>query len=207
MLFAENSSVFASMLQIEVNRSGLTFSTVTSVRLNALHSCNNCTMDVVALQTPNKTTHCTTDLNACFASTFSTRRRLLGNTVFINILVVSRGLFTPIFNVTCPSPCISYNAQANAPVTYASTSTREDFVNAVASYFTVSPPEPPTAQGFPVVIIAVLGASAGLMVVVVSVGVVRLRQIRNSKTPLPVRHVQTMLDAVRISDSAGRKFE
>jgi hypothetical protein len=156
-------------------------------------------MDVVALETPNKTTHCTTDLSACFATTFSTRRRLLGNTVFINLLVVSRDLFAPTFNVTCPPPCITYNSQVNAPAIYTSASTREDFVNAVAVFFTVHPSEPSNAQAFPVVIIGVLGANVGMVVIVVAAGVARMRQLKNNKTQLPVNQQQsTIFDGVKV---------
>jgi hypothetical protein len=152
-------------------------------------------MDVVGLETTNKTTHCTTDLSACFAATFSTRRRLLSDSAFVKMLVVSRGLFVPTFNVTCPPPCITYNARANAPIVFTSDSTREAFVSAVDKFFTAAPPQP-SQQEFPTVIIAVIGASVGIVTVVVVAGIVRMR--RGVTTPLPIntRPQTTIFDGV-----------
>ena len=155
-------------------------------------------MDVVGLETTNKTTHCTTDLSACFAATFSTRRRLLSDSAFVKLLVVSRDLFMPTFNVTCPPPCITYNSRANAPIIFTSDSTREAFVNAVDKFFTAAPQQPSQQQAFPTVIIAVLSATVCVVAAVVVAGIVRLRQ--KAETPLPVNTQQrtTLFDGVAV---------
>jgi hypothetical protein len=180
MVFADNTSIMASLLHMEVNRSGLTPHTVETVRLNALRSCENCTMSVVALQTQNRSTPCTADLSACFAATFTTRRRLLEDVVvFVDILVKSHDSFTPIHNITCPPPCITFTAQTNVPVVFILNASNQNIIAAINQYFAIAPQQPSSAQTFPVAVIYVLASVAGLVMLFVAFLIMR----RNKRKP------------------------
>ena len=78
------------------------------------------------------------------------------------------------------------------------------FVGAVDKFFTAAPQQPSQPQEFPTVIIAVIGASVGMVVVVVVAGVVRMRQGAETHLPVNIPQKKMIFDgvAMKIHDKA-----